>query len=265
MFEVLPDQTLIDQCENWYKKLNDAQKHLIKSWTQSSWTDFNNTIAEWLGGEKNNPCAGKSIEKTADFLLVLSTAPQFNGTLYRGTKKKIDQFAEGQIIDLKRLQSWTINPQAAEKFVGCEGFMYRVISGKGFYIDNASSYGRKEYSTGVCEDEVVVMPSKARVIGKTEHKEPEIVEKIFRTRKPRVYRLRETRNRNHGTPYRGYTEIIYTFNDQGESKARTRRQFHTSTRFTRPSDYKRNALVHEKIFQEKITVFLDVELVESWE
>jgi hypothetical protein len=270
--ETFAPKELQESCQMWGESLTNEQKSLIRQWTGSGYRDFNNRINDWL--RKQSYEGGMySEEKTTDFLLVLSSAPQYTGELFRGTKKRPDNYSVGQELDIARLSSWSINPNAALTFTDyCEQRVLYRADTRGFYIDLVSTFGRNAISEEKCEDEVIIPPHIATVTNISN--ESVLRKKVKETfpRTPRVYQIRN--KRSHSLYYmplvtsrRKHTQTVYDFTNDTthECKYSGVPQRLRMKRNTTYRPYHSNAKVTEITFNSVEVTIVDLEVRESWQ
>ena len=263
---------LQEKCNSWGESLSPAQKELIKRWTGSGYRDYNNRISEWLG-RLSYDGGMYSDDQTSDFLMVLATAPEYSGELFRGTKKSPDKYTVGQNLDIARLSSWSINPNVAVVFTDyCENRVLYRTQTRGFYIDLVSSFGRNEIGEEKCEEEVIIPPHIATVTNISN--ESVLRKKVKETfpRTPRVYQIRN--KRSHSLYYmplvtsrRKHTQTVYDFTNDTthECKYSGVPQRLRMKRNTTYRPYHSNAKVTEITFNSVEVTIVDLEVRESWQ
>ena len=261
---------LQEKCNSWGESLSPAQKELIKRWTGSGYRDYNNRISEWLG-RLSYDGGMYSDDQTSDFLMVLATAPEYSGELFRGTKKSPDNYTIGQDLDVARLSSWSINPNVAVAFTDyCENRVLYRTQTRGFYIDLVSSFGRNEISEEKCEEEVIIPPHIATV---TSIKTENIIQKKVNTtfaRIPTVYYLRRKRSSSsifNFSQRKTCTRKVYDFTNDTthECKYSGVPQRLRMKRNTTYRPYHSNAKVTETTFNSVEVTIVDLEIRESWQ
>lgn len=271
MLETTIDPALVEQCDNWTDNLSAKNLQLIKGWTQADYRDINNRLTETLGYQPRDHFNDYTEEKLADFLMVLATAPKHNGVMFRGTKKTINQFTIGQKLDFARLTSWAISFKAARQF----GRVVYRTKHTGFYIDSASSYGRRQYSNGSHEDESIVAPANATIVDITTMREWKTLENTTSAKVPKVYKLRRRRYRPQYGGYRSRTTTKVLVFENGETK-RGRIPFGVPSRVRNgklqraynrgiESTYRAAAQVKQTKHFQSETHIIDLELSENWE